>query len=268
MVDPTITSKIKKLLSAVQFLSAFATTTVIIPSAFFLTKPIGGLTGIDLDWQANAKIFIYQLCRINHNLIHKAELIEKGYILANHRCFFDFSFDPYVTKSAGIGRRAAFRVCTVAYLLGKMENRSISFSRGETSSHQLMDLIRSFFNEKNVKRILFYPEGTRRKYKALSSPADIKSKLRVGLLKRIYENGDLPVQLCISSNKEKVFNEKKLHMKRNVKVNTMISRPIHPKNHGSLESFLDEISRVWYRCYVDTHATPLSGTTTEAPPTR
>jgi hypothetical protein len=73
------------------------------------------------------------------------------------------------------------------------------------------------------------------------------------MLKSIYEDNDLPVQIQISSNKEYVFDEKKMHIKYYVDVHTHRSKSIYPKDFATEQAFYDEIARVWYDCWVIAH---------------
>ena len=57
----------------------------------------------------------------------------------------------------------------------------------------------------------------------------------------------------ISNNKEIAFNEKTVTANYGVKINTKISKAIHPKDYATEYEFFDEIVRVWFDCYVETH---------------
>ena len=83
----------------------------------------------------------------------------------------------------------------------------IVFNRNNTTRGELFNKIEVNMKSGSAKRVLFYPEGTRLTYNVLAGKDDIKEKLTFGLLKSIYEH-KLPVQLCITSNKERVVNEK------------------------------------------------------------
>jgi hypothetical protein len=101
---------------------------------------------------------------------------------------------------------------------------------------------------------MFCPEGTRKNYTSLSSHEELRSHIKFGLLKSIYEDKRFPVQLLISNNKEIAFNEKKLTATYGVEIHTKISFAIHPKDYATEVDFLDEIVRVWFDCYVETHS--------------
>lgn len=231
----------------------FLYSSVIQPIIFIILKPLFCIFNIKLNWNLNAYITIYHLLGIRNIVKKREKIIDSGFIIPNHRCFFDFVFDPFITNSAVLGRREAFWACSFSYILGLFDNRMISFSRGDTSRHEVFKKI--LYNRKvsSFKRTLFYAEGTRCKYKSLSSLSDIKQKLKLGLLKCIYELKTEPIQLCISSNKEEVFNEKNLSMKYNIKVNTCFSKKIHPKDFDSFEGFVNKICDEWFECWKITH---------------
>jgi 1-acyl-sn-glycerol-3-phosphate acyltransferase len=194
----------------------------------------------------NLYIMLYYLCGIKHN-IKREKIIDKGYILCNHRSFFDFYIDPYISNSTILGRNEAVLSVSFMSLLAYLDNKIISFSRGNTSRKKLFNIIKKHIKNTNFKRILFYPEGTRRSHKTLSSLTDVKNKFKLGLLKSIYECPDkLPVQICLSSNKEYIFNQKKFSCKYGMEVNTELSDAIYPSDFKTFDKFIDKITKEWY----------------------
>ena len=75
----------------------------------------------------------------------------------------------------------------------------------------------------------------------------------MGLLKSIYEDQTKPVQLCITSNKENVLNEKLFAVYYNTKIKTCYSKHIDPKSYSTFELFIDQISEEWFECWKITH---------------
>ena len=203
------------------------------------------------------------VCKLSLNLINlkqqyisRAKLIDKGYILSNHRCFLDFSLDPVCTRSSIIGRYKPFFCMPILSFLGVLDNRLIAFKRGETSKEQIMNKINKHFNKKGLfsQRVLFYPEGTRKKYKKLESPEDFKNNhLKFGLLKSIYEDKKYPVQIFMSSNKEKVIDEKKFKLSLNQTIISKTCEPIYPENFETFNDFIDNICNIWYETYNEVH---------------
>ena len=107
---------------------------------------------------------IYFICGIKHIKLKSEKLIDKGYILANHRSWIDFAIDPDMTKSTVIGRVEAFLAVFFATIIGLLDNRILSFSRSNVNSKTLFLKMKYHMEEKGKfsKRVLFFPEGTRR----------------------------------------------------------------------------------------------------------
>ena len=224
------------------FLFSFLFSTIIIPLLFFFLKCFERVFSIKFNWHLNSKILIYYFCGIKH------------YILSNHRCLFDGPFDSYISNSSIVARKEAVWANTIASLLGFYDKRIVSFSRGLTNRQELFQKIQSHLKVTSYKRILYYPEGTRLLYTELNSASDIKARLKVGLLKSIYQDKqDLPVQLCISSNKDIVFNEKKFIINYGTRVKTEFSSAIYPSEYDDFDKFINKICHDWFELWVNTH---------------
>jgi 1-acyl-sn-glycerol-3-phosphate acyltransferase len=231
-----------------RFISAYLWSWVMVPFTFVILRPF-----VRLDYQLNGRHFVYTILGVQHQITGE-KLIDEGFILGNHRSFMDVLFDGYVGAATGISRRLVILGAPFICLLAYIDNRVIFINRGKDKRDTVYQLCVSHINQYPNQRILFYPEGTRNKYTNLSSPEELKSYIKFGLLKSIYEDKQYPVQLLISNNKEIAFNEKKLSAKYGVKINTKISQAIHPKDYSTEVEFFDEIVRVWFDCYVETHS--------------
>ncbi len=218
----------------------------IVPMCIYITSPFHGIR-----WYGNSSRILFYGLKIKLNLTSDEPLIETGYILANHRSWFDFAFDPFLADSAAIGRRMAYYAVFWCTMLGYSENRIFSFIRGKETRGELFQRIKKHFSVRN--RILFFPEGTRMKYTHLSSKEDVKSYLKYGLLKEIYYDKTYPVQLQISNNKEVAMDEKRFHIQRGVSVNAHRTRSIHPKDYLAEADFYDAIAHEWYNAWKITH---------------
>ena len=235
------------LYKSLQSIGFFLWNITILPFLVLITKPFHSI-----NYQIFCEYVITQY-KIKQRITCDQSLIEQGYILANHRSWFDFVFDTTMSKASVLGRREAFWAVYFFAYLGYLDNRIISFIRGKEKRHDLFLRIKQHMNQTEYKRILFWPEGTRLKHTHLESAGDAKSYLKFGLLKCIYEDKQFPVQLQISNNKELVFDEKRLHIQYGVCVNTHRSKSIHPKDFATEEAFYDEIAKVWYHCWKITH---------------
>jgi hypothetical protein len=231
------------------FISAYLWSWAIVPFTFVILRPF-----VRLDYQLNARHFIYTVLGVQHKITGE-KLIDEGFILGNHRCFLDAMIDGYVSQATGIGRYLTILVAPFATLLMQIDKRVIFINRGKDKRNEVYQrCVTHIMNRHSNKRVMFYPEGTRNNYTSLSSCEELKSYIKFGMLKSIYEDKQYPVQLLISSNKEHAFNEKKLAAKYGVKIHTKISCAIHPKDYASEDDFFNEIVKVWFDCYVETHS--------------
>jgi hypothetical protein len=217
---------------------------IILPIGCIIMKPFTGQQYADKI----SKYICFDLLKIKNNYTKDAELIDQGFILANHRCALDFFLDSYLSQSTTIGRGMAFVANLVYGLLCLMEGRGIVLYRGTDTRQTTYAKCKT-----RGGRVLFYPEGTRQKYTTLASADELKGYLKFGLLKSIYEDGVNPVQIQISNNKDVALSEKRMSLAFNVEINTRLSKPIHPADFSTDEEFFDEIARVWYDCYTSTH---------------
>lgn len=185
----------------------------------------------------------------------REKLIKKGFLIANHRGFYDFFWDSVITKSSPVGRQLAVMAMNVAGLLTYLENRIVIFKRGSLNRTQLFQKMLDHMKKKSKysKRVLFYPEGTRLKYQHLDGVEDLKRKFKYGILKCVYEHQSLPIQIIITSNKDKIVSEKTLQAFKNVETKSNLSKPIHPSEFETFEAFVDEVANVWYESYKLTH---------------
>ena len=205
---------------------------------------------------------MYYFFGIKHSIERDAEPIENGFCLSNHRSFFDCILDAYVMKSSIIIRGMSIMVVPFLVLFTYATNVMLMINRGVDHRDAVYAKCADFLasstelpSHRYRRRITFYPEGTRMSYTELKSEDDLRSKLKFGLLRSIYEAKQYPVQISISSNKDAVISEKWLSAQYGVTVRSVISKPIHPKDYTTIEAFFDEIIQTWYRCYHRTHDT-------------
>lgn len=230
----------------IPFIFHFLWYITLLPMVLVFTMPFH-----NIRWYKYAKHELFDLWKVKLHLTSDAPLINTGYMLANHRSFADFAIDPVIADSAIIGRRMAFYAVFWRTILGYPEHRIFSFIRGKENRQELFQRVKNHLTLRS--RILFFPEGTRMKYTHLSSTEELKTYLKYGLLKEIYYDKTYPVQVQISSNKELVFNEKKLHIQYGVPVKTHRTKAIYPKDYESEQEFYDAIAVEWYNAWVTTH---------------
>lgn len=160
----------------------------------------------------------------------------EGCILMNHRSWGDFVIDPAMAFAPVIARTAAVVATMAAGGLGLACRKIIMISRGKTSRQQLKERCA------NLKRYMFYPEGTRR---ANAADADEPGALKPGGLKNVYESGHA-VHIVITVNKEFIWNESKGYVScRTTLYRAVHPAPILPSAHATFESFVAAVEQAW-----------------------
>jgi 1-acyl-sn-glycerol-3-phosphate acyltransferase len=174
-------------------------------------------------------------------------IIDKTFILANHRTICDFFMDPILSESTVVSRHVATMYVLPMSILAFFDGRMISINRKKSRS-EIFRIIANHINQNRQysKRILFFPEGTRRSHLRLDSVEETKNMLKPGLLKSIYEYKQMPVQIQITKNKELVVNEREFIMRSGITLYTSNSRPIYPEDFPTFDDFYYEICKVWF----------------------
>lgn len=170
--------------------------------------------------------------------------IENGFILSNHRGQVDGIIDSYVCRNIIISRHMATLALLPICILYQLDGRHISINRNRSRQDTFMRIID--YMKTHQGPVLFYPEGTRRRYSHLSSLDECKQYMKPGLIKSIYEHKKLPVQLLISNNKEFVFNETTMTVNHGVTITSWFSQPIYPEDYTTFDDFYREICEQWF----------------------
>lgn len=187
-------------------------------------------------------------------------LIERGYVLANHRSFTDFCIDAYISKSSVISRLMVVGVTLFTGSQMWLEERITFIHRGKSSAASVAArMIRVMERKKNpIARYIFYPEGTRRLYKTLSGPDELLGYFRKGLLLTLYQHEhakprpeQLPFQIQVAMNKESVINEKRQECGYKVTIPYTRGSPIYAADYSTDDLFLSAIAKEWFRQYVE-----------------
>jgi hypothetical protein len=220
------------------------------------------LAGLPTDELADTYAYfsMYHILGIEHTITNDAELIESGFCISNHRCFLDCLIEPYLSKSSIIIRGMSIAVVPFVVLFTYLTNVMLMINRGVDHRDAVYARCAEFLTASKdlpqnnyQRRITFYPEGSRMSYTELESVDDLRSKLKFGLLRSIYEAKQYPVQIVISNNKDTVIAEKWLMAQYGIKIRSVISKAIHPKDYLTMEAFFDDIVVTWYDCYRRTH---------------
>jgi hypothetical protein len=202
-----------------------------------------------MDAQHYMKGVIRHGLQIDHSIVCKEPFVHKGFILANHRSWADFVVDQCVANASILGRRLGFLAVPFPTLLSSLDNRCVIFIRGQDSRSAIYQKCVDHIANSSYKRIVMFPEGTRMSYLTLESVSDAKTYLKFGLLKEIYKDQTFPVQIMISNNKEVVFNKKKMTIQYGVKVKTLLSKAIYPRDYPDESAFFDAIAKEWYESW-------------------
>jgi 1-acyl-sn-glycerol-3-phosphate acyltransferase len=179
--------------------------------------------------------------------INNVKKLEQAFFLANHRTFADFFIDPLLSESTAISRHAATLSVLPGALMGILDGRFISINRNK-SRDEIFGQIEEHMKQNRYysKRILFFPEGTRKSHMKLDSLEETETYLKPGLLKSIYEFKRMPVQLQITKNKEFVMNERAVKSHYGITVYTSFSEPIYPEDFATFEQFYKQVCLVWF----------------------
>ena len=100
----------------------------IVPLFLIISRPI-----YNVDVQQYMEYIIKDVCKIKQIVTYDEQLIESGFILANHRSFADFCIDQCTAHASILGRRLAFYAVFGCALFGNLDKRTILFIRGKDS---------------------------------------------------------------------------------------------------------------------------------------
>ena len=161
---------------------------------------------------------------------------EKCIYLFNHRSWADFWIDYDIVGGACyISRKLLKYVLGFVGILGSTVNDLLFFNRNDTKDRH--NLYKKILEKLKIKNIILYPEGTR-------NIQNISKPLKFGVIKLAYDN-NIPLQIIICKNKEKVFNLKKLEYTKNINCPYYVSKVIYPKNHIKLDDFIKYVENKW-----------------------
>lgn len=263
-----------RLASAVGFCAYLAIVLIPIPAIllacsilYYPIRRMGATTAWVDFFQYFVGVCTWILC-IRHSFVpgHSTVARRGTIILANHRSWCDFPFDNHLTRATVVSRSVVQYAMLVAGALQVCEHRVIRFRRGRTNKEDLYSRLDAHMR-RHHRNILLYPEGKRMRHLRLSSVDECKATLKPGLLWMIYNKGQYPVQVVVSSNKERVLDERALSIRLGVAVRTYAGPILHPRDYASFECFVDAIATQWYEAWTLTHSTeddaPLANVTSD-----
>ena len=217
--------------------------------------------------------------------VRGTDIIEDGVILSNHVSMIDGAIDSYLQDAHVVARMLGVAVSGLMGALARWENRGIIIRRGKTSSHELASCILAKLATPLPlcsrlscdKRVLIYPEGTRKRYyfasffdtsnkppkllleeffmsKIIEKEQNrrhagfltselIRTNMRFGTCLTLYDmSPNTRFQIVISRNKEIIFQNKPctVHIYR--------GKVFRPSDFLTKELFMDHIVAEWMRC--------------------
>ena len=179
------------------------------------------------------KILRTNLNKINYNQIKK----DKCIYLFNHRSWADFWLDYDIVggNAAYISRNIIKMVLGTQSFMANASKNIIFFNRDESKNR--FKLYNKILDRLKIRNIILYPEGTR-------NTKDYSLPLKFGVIKLAYEN-NVPLQIIICKNKEKVFSLKKMEYNKNINCPYYVSKVIYPENFEKLDIFIKYIQNKW-----------------------
>lgn len=167
----------------------------------------------------------------SHNIVK-----DKCFYLCNHRSWADFWIDYDIVKGGCyISRNIIKKILFGTSAWAEKANNILFFDRGDTRSKY--ELYKKILEKINKRNMIIYPEGTRQ-------TSNVSKPLKIGLIKLAYEN-NIPLQVVITSNKEKIFSQKKLEYNKNIKCTYYASEKIKPSEYKSLDKFIKGVQEIW-----------------------
>lgn len=235
------------------------------------------------------KIWVYNLFSATCDATFKqirwnikgSELVKEGVILSNHVSMVDGLMDAHIQDAHVVARKVAINLCDTMRLF--RDNRFIIINRSSVTSQELATRILEKLTMSTTsgslscdKRVLIYPEGTRKRYYFASffgiksntkllleeffmskiiekgqnkhdtgflTSELIRTNLKFGTCLSIYDmSPNTRFQIVISRNKETLFQNKPctVHIYR--------GKVFRPSDFSTKELFMDHIVTEWMRC--------------------
>ena len=188
---------------------------------------------------------ILTFLEIKHVILNNNQ-INNGFIISNHVSLFDFIYEIYITDSICMSHYKSL-IILPSIILPQLSNNMFLFNRNNCKNRlKLHNQILNKIGED--KTALFYPEGRFKQYKEEITYELIEKNLKYGLLKNVYEFGNKPLQILISTNKDKVMGTLEYNfcdVNFGITIFSKYSNPIYPKNYSTFELFKEKIINEW-----------------------
>lgn len=125
-------------------------------------------------------------------------------------------------------------------LIMNLGHNLIFFRRGSSSQDEMNAQLDAHFEQHPSSGMIVYPEGTR-------NPSGEPIELKTGMM-RVAHRMQIPVQIIMTSNKERVMREKPFYAAElGVRCETVFGDVIDPKNFADAGAFIAEVKLAWKR---------------------
>jgi 1-acyl-sn-glycerol-3-phosphate acyltransferase len=162
---------------------------------------------------------------------------KRVFYFCNHNSWADFFIDHCLTGGTYLARYLALFAMGLLTLYMWLVHGEEGFKRQKGASKNIKKLIKNVFKKTKNKNMIIYPEGTRNRTNKIQ-------ELKWGLIKIAFEEKIL-CQIIITSDKNRVFNEKQKTVERGVICDFFASKLIDPNKYSTLESFYEKITTEW-----------------------
>ena len=189
-------------------------------------------------YKSYTSFMINNVFQVRFEILNPREKIEKGIFISNHNSGFDNMYDSFLTDATLLARSNVKYYHGLYYVIQKMYDMIYLFDNKSLNRHETYIEIDNHMN-KTGKNIIYYPEGTRVRT-PYNNVDELKSKIKYGLLKSIYENKKYKVQLFLSTNKNAPFNGKK------EKIISTYSKSFDSNDYDSFKTYSDDILKNWF----------------------
>eukprot|EP00735_Rhodelphis_limneticus_P012342 TRINITY_DN5584_c0_g1::TRINITY_DN5584_c0_g1_i1::g.9357::m.9357 TRINITY_DN5584_c0_g1::TRINITY_DN5584_c0_g1_i1::g.9357 ORF type:complete len:290 (-),score=29.64,Acyltransferase/PF01553.16/6.7e-06,Acyltransferase/PF01553.16/2.6e+03,TFR_dimer/PF04253.10/0.087,UPF0197/PF05251.7/0.26 TRINITY_DN5584_c0_g1_i1:200-1069(-) len=178
----------------------------------------------------------------------------KKYIwLCNHRGFADFFIDRTLTgqQTAYLSRGLVAAVIPFQSLAALAFDNIWFFNRKKPfDRNQFFDYLTFKFATAPYNGLIVYPEGHRQQ-------APNSLPLKNGCILYAFDHG-IPIQICISTNKEFVLNEKTFTSAHGLVVRAQYSEVFYPSNYSDAKAYFEAIEKRWFEVWEDVYRNPNS----------
>ncbi len=182
-------------------------------------------------------IFRYLHCRVVYNgeeIKKNISQLDRVVILFNHRSWLDFMLAQLaLDKPVGqLSRYLVIIIVPIGYLVGRFSPWVfVCFNRGNKNKTKLLKKINSLLDKAFSKTSFFggYPEGHRN-----TGPGTLR--LKKGFIRYAYER-KIPIAFILHTNQDAVINEKKLIIKKNIKVYGQYMGPYYSEGYDDFSSY-------------------------------